>query len=118
MVLSRGDIVTLNFNPAKGHEVGKIRPGVIISGDDENSILETVVVMPLSTKLLDGMKPYRLRVKAREGLKHDSDLLINQIRSLSKNRIGEKIAAISAEEYEEIAACLCANFQMGKAAGE
>jgi mRNA interferase MazF len=110
MALSRGDIVTLNLNPAKGHEVGKIRPGVVLSGDDENTILETVIVMPLSTKLLDDKKPYRLRIKAREGLKHDSDLLVNQIRSLSQDRIGEKIGRIRPEEYEEIIQCLCANF--------
>ena len=66
--------------------------------------------MPLSTKLLDDKTPYRLRIKARDGLKHDSDLLINQIRSLSQDRIGEKIGRISTQEYEEIVRCLCANF--------
>ncbi len=51
MALSRGDIVVLNLKPAKGHEVGKIRPGVVLSGDDENTVLETAIVMPLSTMI-------------------------------------------------------------------
>ncbi len=37
MGFKRGDIVTVNLNPKKGHEVGKIRPAVIISSDDENT---------------------------------------------------------------------------------
>jgi len=39
MEYNRGDIVIVNLYPKKGDEVGKIRPAVIISGDDENAIL-------------------------------------------------------------------------------
>jgi len=41
-----GDVVVVNLNPKKGHEVGKIRPAVVISGEDENSMLDTVILMP------------------------------------------------------------------------
>ncbi len=111
MGYKRGDIVTINFNPKKGDEVGKIRPAVIISGDDENSVLDTVVVMPLSTSLMDDMKPYRMRLKSREKLKENSDILINHVRAISKKRIGEKIATLSSVEYEELIECLCLNFK-------
>ncbi|MDO8453349.1 MAG: type II toxin-antitoxin system PemK/MazF family toxin [Sulfurimonas sp.] len=110
MELSRGDIVTVNLNPKKGDEVGKIRPAVIISGDDENSILDTVILLPLSTDLIDNMLPYRMRIAKRENLKEDSDILINQIRTLSKQRIGEKIAKLSDDEYDLITKSLCKNF--------
>ena len=110
MDFKRGDIVTVNFNPKKGHEVGKIRPAVIISNNDENSILDTVILLPLSTDLLDDMEPYRLRISKRSNLKQDSDILINQIRTLSKQRIGEKIASITKEEYTLVIQSLCKNF--------
>ncbi|MFA6138425.1 MAG: type II toxin-antitoxin system PemK/MazF family toxin [Sulfurimonas sp.] len=110
MELSRGDIVTVNLNPKKGDEVGKIRPAVIISGDDENSILDTVILLPLSTDLIDNMLPYRMRIAKRDNLKEDSDILINQIRTLSKQRIGEKIAKLSDDEYNLITKSLCKNF--------
>jgi len=110
MDYKRGDIVTINFNPKKGDEIGKIRPALIISGDEENRILDTVIVMPLSTQLLDGMEPFRLRLVAREGLKHDSDALINHIRTISKKRIGQKIASVSTAEYQSIVENLCQNF--------
>jgi len=77
MELSRGDIVIVNLYPKKVDEVGKIRPAVIISGDDENTILDTVVLMPLSIDLIDNMVPYRMRISKRDGLIEDSDILIN-----------------------------------------
>ena len=110
MDFKKGDIVTVNLNPKKGHEVGKIRPAIIISNDDENKILDTVILMPLSTDLIDNMKPYRMRILQRDNLKQDSDVLINQIRSLSKLRIKEKIATITKEEYQNIIQNLCKNF--------
>ena len=110
MDYKRGDIVIVNFNPKKGHEVGKIRPAVIISNDDENSILDTVILMPLSTSLIDDMKPYRMRITKREKLKQDSDVLVNQIKTLSKQRIDKKIASLTKQEYLELIDLLCKNF--------
>jgi len=110
MKYKRGDIVTINFNPKKGDEVGKIRPAVVISGDEENEILDTVIVMPLSTKLINDMEPYRVRVTKRENLKFDSDVLINHIRAISKKRVGEKIATLTSAEYHILIDNLCKNF--------
>ena len=110
MDYKRCDIVTVNLNPKKGHEVGKIRPAVIISGDDENSILDTVILLPLSTDLIEDMQPYRMRISKRCKLKKDSDILINRIRTLSKQRIGEKIATLTKEEYISVVNLLCKNF--------
>jgi len=110
MGYKRGDIVIVNLNPKKGHEVGKIRPAVIISNNDENDILDTLILMPLSTDLIEDMEPYRLRILKRDNLKEDSDIIINQIRSLSKQRIGEKIAQLTDEEYAQVIQSLCKNF--------
>ena len=62
-----------------------------LGDDDENAILDTLILLPLSTDLIDDMEPYRMRISKRENLKQDSDILINQIRTLSKQRIDEKI---------------------------
>lgn len=110
MEFNRGDIVIVNLYPKKGDEVGKIRPAVVISDDDENAILDTVILMPLSTDLIDNLDPYRMRLSARDGLKEESDILVNQIRSLSKTRIKEKIAKISSDEYDTLIQYLCRNF--------
>lgn len=112
MELNRGDIVVVNLYPKKGDEVGKIRPALIISGDDENSILDTVILMPLSTTdLIEDIIPYRMRIAARDNLKQDSDILINQIRTLSKIRIKGKIAKLTDDEYAQVIENLCKNFK-------
>jgi len=110
MDLSRCDIVGINLNPKKGDEVGKIRPCIIISNDDENKILDTIIVMPLSTQLIDDMLPYRLRLSKRDKLEKDSDILINHIRTISKKRVTSKIAKITDDEYKLIIKNLCENF--------
>ncbi len=110
MDFRRGDIVTVNLNPKKGHEVGKIRPAVIISDNDENTLLDTVILLPLSTSIVEDMEPYRLKIHKRDNLKQDSDILINQIRTLSKQRIGQKIAKLTDKEYSLVVDYLCKNF--------
>ena len=45
MELNRGDICLVNFNPAKGGEIGKFRPAIVLSDREENEILNTVIVI-------------------------------------------------------------------------
>ena len=123
MELNRGDIVIVNLYPINGDapqeyfldsvspQVEKIRTAVIISGNDENSILDTVILIPFSNDLIDDMLPYRMRIKKRDDLKEDSDILINQIRTFSKIRIKEKIAKLTEDEYNLVIDSLCKNFQ-------
>ena len=66
--------------------------------------------MPLSTDLVEDMEPYRMRILKRDNLKQDSDILINQVRTLSKQRIGEKIAELTNDEYALVIASLYKNF--------
>jgi len=110
MDLNRGDIVLVNLNPKKGDEVGKIRPAIIVSHSDENSILDTVILLPLSTDLIDDMAPYRVRILKRDNLEKNSDVLINHIRTLSKKRVKSKIAKLTDDEYSLIINALCKNF--------
>ena len=111
MVWRRGEIVGVNLNPRKGHEVGKVRPCVILSDDDANEMLDTVVVVPLSTSLRENVYPYRVRLLAREGLIHDSDVLINHVRAVLKRRITSRIARVEDGEYRKIIQALCESVQ-------
>ena len=110
MDLHRGDIVGINLNPKKGDEIGKVHPCIILSGDEENSILDTIIVVPLSTQLLDDMLPFRMRLSKRDGLKKDSDILINHVRTISSKRVTSFIGKITDKEYQQIIENLCQNF--------
>jgi len=82
--LNRGDIYIVNFDPSKGGEIGKLRPAIILSEYEDNQILDTVIVIPLSTVIEKNTKPYRVYIKKRENLLKDSDACIYEIRTLSK----------------------------------
>lgn len=110
MDLNRGDIVGINLNPKKGDEVGKVRPCIILSGNEENQILDTIIVVPLSTHLIDDMLPFRLRLEKRDNLHKDSDILINHIRTISNKRVTSFIGKITEREYQLIIENLCQNF--------
>ena len=107
MAFCKGDIHLVNFNPAKGGEKGKLRPAIIMSDSDENSILETCIVIPLSTVIVKDALPYRYTIGERDALHQNSDACINEIRALSKTRIKEKIASLSHKELEVIQKSLC-----------
>ena len=105
--LNRGDICLVNFNPAKGGEIGKLRPAIILSDKDANEVLETVIVIPLSTVIEPDALPFRYTITKRENLQKNSDACINEIRALSKTRIKEKLATLKTEELSIVQDALC-----------
>ena len=107
MAFKRGEIVLVNLYPKKGDEVGKVRPAVIVSDDLDNEELETIIVLPLSTHLIEDVYPYRVRLAAREGLDRDSDVLVHQIRTISGKRVVKRISKVLDAEYEAIKVALC-----------
>ena len=107
MELDRGDIVLVNFNPAKSGEIGKLRPAIVMSTSDEIGILDTVIVIPLSTVIEKDALPYRYTITKREKLLKNSDACIYEIRSLSKTRLKEKIAKVTSNELKIVQDSLC-----------
>jgi len=107
MVLNRGDICLINFNPAKGGEIGKLRPAIVISDSMDNEILNTIIVIPLSTVIEKDALPYRYLITKREKLEKNCDACIYEIRALSKVRVKEKLAVLNNQELEVIQDSLC-----------
>ena len=107
MKINRGDIVNVF---TKENESNKTQLALIISGNDENSILDTVILLPLSNDLIDDMFPYRLRIKSRDNIDQDLDVLINQIRTIKKVKIKEKVSEVTLDEYNQIIENLYKNF--------
>jgi len=103
MVYERGSIVLVNFNPQKkAQEVGKVRPAIILSDTMLNDVLDLVSVVALTTNLIDDAEPLRIRIPARENLNEESDAMVEQLRCVSKSRIGECLGYLSDEEMHKI----------------
>jgi mRNA interferase MazF len=103
MEFKRGDIILVNFNPWKQkEEVGKIRPSIIVSDSTYNKYSDLIVVIPLTTNLIDNAGILRVRVKKRDRLEKESDAMVEQVRCISKNRVIEKIGELTKNELVKI----------------
>lgn len=86
--MNRGEIWYANLNPGRGTEPGKTRPVLIIQSQDLlDAKHPSTLIIPLTTNLIDNAAPLRLRILAQHGLKRDSDLLIDQLRSIDNTRL-------------------------------
>lgn len=104
MDYNRGDIVIVNFNPQKKpEEVAKVRPAIVISDTKLNQVLDLITVVALTTNLIDDAEPLRIRIAKREHLEKESDAMIEQLRTVSKQRVGERIGSLTHSEMEKIA---------------
>lgn len=85
--IKHGEIWLANLNPRRGTEPGKSRPVLVIQDQTLLDIQHpSTIIIPLTTKLVENAAPLRLRIKARENLEKDSDLLIDQLRAIDNKR--------------------------------
>lgn len=100
--MKRGDIFFVDFDPAKGAEIRKKRPALIISCDEANRYLKTVTVIPFSSKI-DTIYPFEVLVKKDEsGLPVDSKLKIPQMRAVDKIRLTRYAGTVHEETMEKV----------------
>jgi mRNA interferase MazF len=91
------DIFVFDPNPAKGHEVKKIRPCVIISPDELNGFLATVIIAPLTTKVRNF--PFRPMIKLG---KVSGSIMLDQIRCIDKSRLTKRIGELPQKSINDI----------------
>ncbi|GAB1446672.1 MAG: type II toxin-antitoxin system PemK/MazF family toxin [Cyclobacteriaceae bacterium] len=83
-----------NLNPTKGSEQAGLRPVVILSGNLLNQYLPIVIVAPLTTKIKNYKGNPILEPDKVNGLKQKSEVMIFHIRSVSKDRLMEKVGQV------------------------
>jgi mRNA interferase MazF len=96
MELTQYNIVLVNLDPTIGSEVSKTRPCVIISPDEMNRHLRTIVIAPMTTSVKD----YPTRVKVSYN-KQECSIVLDQIRTIDKKRILRVLGKLSANEISE-----------------
>ncbi len=94
----RYEIFYADLNPTKGSEIKKTRPVVIISQNAMNQHLESVVICPLTTKL---HPMWRSRIQIECSGKQ-SEIAVDQIRTISKTRLKNKIDSLSEEKATQL----------------
>ena len=105
-MIERGDVVSVNLDPVVGSEVGKTRPAVVVQNDLANRSSPTITVIPVSSKL-GRVYPFQVRLPAGEGgLERESKALCEQIRTVSRERVAERLGRLPDDRLGEIRAAL------------
>jgi len=95
MVVRRGDMFYADLSPVIGSEQGGIRPVLVIQNDTGNKYSPTVIVSAITSQLGKNRLPTHIELDSKEfGLKSDSVVLAEQIRTIDKSRLKEKIGHI------------------------
>lgn len=103
MKLRRGEIYTADLNPRFGTEAGKVRPVLVIQTDFINEIHPSTLVCPLTTKVKSKTEILRVHLKEGEaGLDKESDVMIDQIRSIDNGRFKRKLGSLNRRRLEEV----------------
>ena len=102
MKVRQRDIWFAQLNPVKGSEQGGWRPVVIISGDTMNETLPVAIVCAISSKLKAYPGCVVLRAGKDTGLKHDSEVVAFQVRTVAHARLSKKIGAVGNAEFHAI----------------
>ena len=96
MVIKRGDMFYADLSPVVGSEQGGVRPVLVIQNNVGNKYSPTVIVSAITSKLNKSKLPTHIELGSEEfGLKSDSIILTEQIRTIDKSRLKEKIGHIN-----------------------
>ena len=98
MTVKRGDIFYADLSPVVGSEQGGIRPVIIIQNDMGNKYSPTVICAAITSQINKAKLPTHIEISAeRYNLVKDSVILLEQIRTIDKKRLREKICTIDDE---------------------
>lgn len=90
VVVTRFDVYLVSLDPTVGAEMQKLRPCLVISPDEMNSTIQTVIIAPMTTKA----RNYPTRVSCRfEG--KDAHIVVDQLRTVDKSRLIRRLGRIS-----------------------
>lgn len=97
MVIRQYDIYLINLDPCVGHEIEKTRPCVVISPDEMNRNIGTVIIAPMTTK----SRKYPTRVGIRFQNK-SGWIVLDLIRTVDKNRLVRKLGGLEEKNKQQV----------------
>lgn len=103
MIIRRGDIIYADLSPVIGSEQGGVRPVLVIQNDIGNKYSPTVIVAAITSQINKAKLPTHVELAAEEyGITKDSVILLEQIRTIDKKRLKEKIGHLSDDLMKKV----------------
>lgn len=103
MIIKRGDLFFANLNPVIGSEQGGLRPVVVIQNDIGNTYSPTTIVAAITSQIKRAKLPTHVEIKRNKShLERDSVILCEQLRTIDKKRLSEKIGQLDGDTMLKI----------------
>ena len=105
-MVKRFEVWNIELNPTKGSEINKMRPCLVVSPNEVNKFLNTVVIVPMTSTI----KPYPTRLNCHFKGKN-GQLVVDQIRCVDKTRLIEKLGIMDTKTCKEISMLIIETFK-------
>ena len=107
MIVKRGDVFYADLSPVVGSEQGGVRPVLVVQNDIGNKYSPTIIVAAITSQINKAKLPTHVEISAPEyGLPRDSVVLMEQVRTIDKKRLREKIGRFNDEMMAKVYECL------------
>ena len=111
MIVKRGDIFYADLSPVIGSEQGGVRPVLVVQNDVGNKYSPTVIAAAITSKNNKEKMPTHIEIDAQEyGLSKNSVILLEQVRTIDKKRLREKIGRIDEMQMIKVNDALSISF--------
>lgn len=111
VIVKRGDIFYADLSPVVGSEQGGIRPVLVVQNNIGNKYSPTVIVAAITSQINKAKLPTHIEISASEyGLTKDSVVLLEQVRTIDKRRLREKIGHSDDEMMDKVNEALLISF--------
>ena len=118
MSVKRGDIFYADLSPVVGSEQGGLRPVLIIQNDVGNRYSPTVIAAAITSRMGKTRLPTHIDIYAdKAGLAKDSVILLEQIRTLDKRRLKEKMGHLDDRIMDQVNVAIAVSFGLGSTEG-
>ncbi|TVQ41525.1 MAG: type II toxin-antitoxin system PemK/MazF family toxin [Spirochaetaceae bacterium] len=97
MVVNQYEVFLIDLDPTRGHEIRKTRPCLVVSPNEMNRAIGTVIVAPMTTKSRNYPTRVGLRFQGKQGW-----VVLDQIRTIDKARLVKKLGRITDHEIEQV----------------
>ncbi|MFY9612007.1 MAG: type II toxin-antitoxin system PemK/MazF family toxin [Tissierellaceae bacterium] len=103
MMIKRGDVFYADLSPVVGSEQGGVRPVLVIQNDIGNKYSPTIIIAAITSQINKAKLPTHVEITGQEyGLPKDSVILLEQIRTIDKKRLREKIGRFDKEMMQYV----------------
>jgi mRNA interferase MazF len=103
VIVKRGDVFYADLSPVVGSEQGGVRPVLVIQNDIGNRFSPTVIVAAITAQIQKAKLPTHVEIEAKtHGMEKDSVILLEQIRTIDKQRLTDKITHLEEETMRKV----------------